>query len=281
MPPVLTTRIPACVAATIVAATVVPPNPGLTIAAARFQGETLTASARPARAAHSSTVRPTRNWLSKTATTAGVTSAFSQASHCCRTASIAAPFGRPWVITADSRATTAPPDAIASRTVAAIARLVTLGMLRGYIQQDAAGVAELVQAHGLGPCGASHGGSSPFARTIQHHRAQGIGQSGDFPRHAQIASEVQIPAAREGPIRHGCRDPAVKQCKRPVSDGPGPPAARGSGYFVRRRVLPRPGEGHVFDLAEGPGGRQPGDVPDPAHRPHVQAVESPQRRPVS
>src|SRR5205807_2473760 len=88
MPPVLTTRIPARVAATIVAATVVPPNPGLTIA---------------------------------------------------------------------------------SRTVAAIARLVTLGMLRGYIQQDAAGVAELVQAHGLGPCGASHGGSSPFARTIQPH----------------------------------------------------------------------------------------------------------------
>src|SRR2546429_2158494 len=88
-----------------------------------------------------------------------------QAAHCCRTASMAAALGRPWVITADSRATTAAPEATASRA-GAIARLVTLGMLRGYIQQDAAGVAELVQAHGLGPCGASHGGSSPFARTI-------------------------------------------------------------------------------------------------------------------
>src|SRR5438128_12371144 len=87
-----------------------------------------------------------------------------QAAHCCRTASMAAALGRPWVITADSRATTAAPEATAPRTAGAIVRLVTLGMLRGYIQQDAAGVAELVQAHGLGPCGASHGGSSPFAR---------------------------------------------------------------------------------------------------------------------
>src|SRR5438034_11516020 len=89
-----------------------------------------------------------------------------QAAHCCRTASMAAALGRPWVITADSRATTAAPEATASRTAGAIVRLVTLGMLRGYIQQDAAGVAELVQAHGLGPCGASHGGSSPLARTV-------------------------------------------------------------------------------------------------------------------
>src|SRR5438132_8079145 len=175
MPPVLITRMPALDAATMVAATVVPPNPGLTRAAARFQGETLTASARAARLAHSSMVSPTRNSPSKTATTAGVTFAFSQAAHCCRTASMAAALGRPCVITADSRATTAAPEAMASRTGGAIARLVTLGMLRGYIQQDAAGVAELVQAHGLGPCGASHGGSSPFAR-INHSVADGTNQ---------------------------------------------------------------------------------------------------------
>src|SRR5438552_3357918 len=167
MPPVLMTRVPVFDAATMVAATVVPPNPGLTIAPARFQGETLTASVRPARAAHSSRLRPTRSSPSKTATTAGVAFAVSHAVHCCRTASTAAALGRPCVITADSRATTAAPEAMASRTDGAIVRLVTLGMLRGYIQQDAAGVAELVQAHGLGPCGASHGGSSPFARIHQ------------------------------------------------------------------------------------------------------------------
>src|SRR6266550_7682413 len=102
-----------------------------------------------------------------------------QAAHCCRTASMAAALGRPWVITADSRATTAAPEATAPRTAGAIVRLVTLGMLRGYIQQDAAGVAELVQAHGLGPCGASHGGSSPFARTIQtaHRRRRELGRA--------------------------------------------------------------------------------------------------------
>src|SRR5437667_5160926 len=151
MPPVLTTRIPARVAATMVEATVVPPNPGLTMAAARFQGETLTASVRPARAAHSSRVRPTRSSPSKTATTAGVAFAVTQASHCWHTASMAAALGRPCVITADSRATTAAPDAIASRTVGAMVKALTAAMLRRYIHHYPAGVAELVQAHGLGP----------------------------------------------------------------------------------------------------------------------------------
>jgi hypothetical protein len=61
MPPVLTIRIPAREAATMVAATVVPPNFGPIIAAAMFHGETLAASPRPARVAHSLIVRPTRN----------------------------------------------------------------------------------------------------------------------------------------------------------------------------------------------------------------------------
>src|SRR3989442_6329710 len=135
---------------------------------ARSKGETLAASVRPAGGALPSRLRPARSSPPKTATTAGVALAFSQASHCRRTASMAAALGKPCVITADSRATTAP-EAMASRTGGAIARLVTLGMLRGYIQQDTAGVAELVQAHGLGPCGASHGGSSPFARIDPVH----------------------------------------------------------------------------------------------------------------
>src|SRR5437879_2422055 len=99
--------------------------------------------------------------------------AFSQAAHCCRTASTAAALGSPCVITADSRATTAAPEAIASRTAGAMARALTAAMVRGYIHVCPAGVAELVQAHGLGPCGASHGGSSPFARTIQPHPGGG------------------------------------------------------------------------------------------------------------
>src|SRR5437870_2167541 len=148
----------------MVAATVVPPNPGEMSEAPRFQGETLTASGRPARVAHSSSERPTRSRPSNTATTAGVTPCFAQASHCRATASIAAAFGRPCVMTADSRATTASPAVIASRMEAATSRLLTASILRGYISLCPAGVAELVQAHGLGPCGASHGGSSPLAR---------------------------------------------------------------------------------------------------------------------
>src|SRR6202043_1177819 len=130
-----------------------------------FYGETLTGSVRSARAAHSSSVRPTRSVPSKTATTAGVAPAFSQASHWRRTASMAAAFGRPCVITADSRATTAAPEAMASRTAGATVSALTAAMVRGYIHVCPAGVAELVQAHGLGPCGVSHGGSSPLART--------------------------------------------------------------------------------------------------------------------
>src|ERR1700694_583847 len=165
MPPVLTTRIPERAAATMVAATVVPPNPGLIRAAATFQDETLTASARYARAAHPSSVRPTRKDPSRTAATAGIAPAFSQASHWRRTASMAAGLGRPCVITADSKATTAAPEAMASRTAGAILSALTAAMLRRYIQLYPAGVAELVQAHGLGPCGVSHEGSSPSART--------------------------------------------------------------------------------------------------------------------
>src|ERR1700694_1885143 len=159
------TRIPERAAATMVAATVVPPNPGLIKAAARFHGETLTASFRSARAAHSSSVRPISRVPSKTATRAGVAPAFSQASHWRRTASMAAGLGRPWVITADSRATTAAPEAMAPRTDGAMVSALTAAMLRRYIQLYPAGVAELVQAHGLGPCGVSHEGSSPSART--------------------------------------------------------------------------------------------------------------------
>src|SRR5256885_7835526 len=155
---------PAFAAAAMVAATVVPPNPGEMTEAPRFQGETLTASGRPARVAHSSSERPTRSRPSNTATTAGVTTCFAQASHCRATASIAAAFGRPCVMTADSRATTEPPAAKASWMVGATSRLLTGSILRGYISFCPAGVAELVQAHGLGPCGASHGGSSPLAR---------------------------------------------------------------------------------------------------------------------
>src|ERR1700694_3585384 len=135
------TRIPERAAATMVAATVVPPNPGLIKAAARFHGETLTASFRSARAAHSSSVRPISRVPSKTATRAGVAPAFSQASHWRRTASMAA------------------------RPAGAMVSALTAAMLRRYIQLYPAGVAELVQAHGLGPCGVSHEGSSPSART--------------------------------------------------------------------------------------------------------------------
>src|SRR5207253_11478334 len=155
---------PAFAAAAMVAATVVPPNPGDTSAAPRFQGDTLAASIRSARLAHWSSDKPTRRQPSKTATTAGVAPRLVQASHCRATASIAAAFGRPCVMTADSRATTAPPAAKASWMVGATSRLLTASILRGYISFCPAGVAELVQAHGLGPCGASHGGSSPLAR---------------------------------------------------------------------------------------------------------------------
>src|ERR1700694_4916998 len=164
MPPVLTTRIPACAAATMVAATVVPPNPGLIRTAARFHGETLTASARSARAAHSSSVRPTRRVPSKTATTAGIAPAFSQASHRRRTASMAAGLGWPCLITADSKATTASPEAMASRTAGAILSALTAAMLRRYIQLYPAGGGELGQAHRFAPGGVSHEGSSPSAR---------------------------------------------------------------------------------------------------------------------
>src|SRR5437899_3004998 len=70
MPPVLTTAMPASAAAAMVAATVVPPKPGFKTAAPRFQGETLTASARAPSVAQSSSERPTRRAPSKTATTA-------------------------------------------------------------------------------------------------------------------------------------------------------------------------------------------------------------------
>src|SRR5207245_2477545 len=100
-----------------------------------------------------------------TATIAGVAPAAWHASHWRRTASRAAGFGSPCVITADSRATTAAPEARASRTAGAMVRALTAAMVRGYIHVDPAGVAELVQAHGLGPCGASHEGSSPSARS--------------------------------------------------------------------------------------------------------------------
>src|SRR5207247_2827937 len=162
---------PVFAAAAMVAATVVPPNPGEVSAAPRFQGDTLTVSAPAAKETHSSMERPTRRRPSKTATTAGLAPCFVQASHCRATASIAAAFGRPCVITADSRATTAAPAVIASRMVAATSRLLTASILRGYISLCPAGVAELVQAHGLGPCGASHGGSSPLARKQSPKRA--------------------------------------------------------------------------------------------------------------
>src|SRR5438034_10146353 len=124
---------PAFAAAAMVAATVVPPNLGEVSAAPRFQGETLAASARSARVAQSSSERPTRRRPSNTATTAGVALHLVQASHCRATASIAAAFGRPCVITADSRATTAPPAANASWMVGATSRLLTASILRGYI----------------------------------------------------------------------------------------------------------------------------------------------------
>src|SRR5438105_15798353 len=155
---------PAFAAAAMVAATVVPPNPGDTSAAPRFQGDTLAASIRSARLAHWSSDKPPPRQAAKTATTAGVAPRLVQASHCRATASIAAAFGRPCVMTADSRATIGAPAVFASRMVGAMSRLLTASILRRYISLCPAGVAELVQAHGLGPCGASHGGSSPFAR---------------------------------------------------------------------------------------------------------------------
>src|SRR5438093_10799588 len=124
---------PAVAAAAMVTATVVPPNPGVTRAAPRFHGDTLTAAARSARLAHSSSERPTRRQLSKTANTAGVAPSFVQASHCRVTASIAAALGRPCVMTADSRATIGAPAAIAWRMLGAIERLPTASILRGYI----------------------------------------------------------------------------------------------------------------------------------------------------
>ena len=154
MPPVLTTRIPANAAAAMVAATVVPPKPGCVVADARFQGETLTASRRAASAAHSSSERPTRSAPSKTATTAGVAPASAQATHCRRTASRAAAFGNPWVMTADSSATIGLPLSSACVTSAEIVNGATCRSYVG-IFITPAGVAELVQAHGLGPCGVS------------------------------------------------------------------------------------------------------------------------------
>src|SRR5207247_9831298 len=132
----------------------------------RFQWVPLAGRARAPRWIQPAVGGPTRTLPSKTAPTAGLAPCFVQASHCRATASTAAAFGRPCVMTADSRATTAAPAVIASRMVGAKSRLLTASILRGYISLCPAGVAELVQAHGLGPCGASHGGSSPLARTV-------------------------------------------------------------------------------------------------------------------
>src|SRR5207302_2434380 len=193
---------PAFAAAAMVAATVVPPNPGEMSEAPRFQGETLTASGRPARVAHSSSERPTRSRPSNTATTAGVAPCFAQASHCRATASIAAAFGRPCVMTADSRATTAPPAAKASWMVGATSRLLTGSILRGYISFCPAGVAELVQAHGLGLCGASHGGSSPLARTIQQHhrRRREFGKSAIYREMPKLPPTSKFPPLEKDPF---------------------------------------------------------------------------------
>src|SRR5713101_9277008 len=83
---------------------------------------------------------------------------------------MAAALGRPWVMTADSSATTALPVLSARSTSGATVNAATLGSYVG-IFIGPAGVAELVQAHGLGPCGASHEGSSPSARKYSAMRS--------------------------------------------------------------------------------------------------------------
>src|SRR5207237_826383 len=183
---------PAFAAAAMVAATVVPPNPGDTSAAPRFQGDTLAASIRSARLAHWSSDKPTRRQPSKTATTAGVAPRLVQASHCRATASIAAAFGRPCVMTADSRATIGAPAVFASRMVGAMSRLLTASILRRYISLCPAGVAELVQAHGLGPCGASHGCSSPFARSARRKAVAPSGGAVQLSPYGTGASRLEV-----------------------------------------------------------------------------------------
>src|SRR5260370_36604818 len=129
-----------------------------------FQGDTLTAPGLLARATQASSERPICRIASQTAMTAGTAPAFSHAAHCRWNASQARAAGRPWVITADPSATTGSPLLSARSTSGAIVSAATHGSYVGIFIAPA-GVAELVQAHGLGPCGVSHEGSSPSART--------------------------------------------------------------------------------------------------------------------
>ena len=136
MPPVANTRIPAAWQAIIVAATVVAPHLPPAIAAPRFRRETLSTVPRSAvaRASSSSLDSPTRSLPSLSATVAGIAPVERIAASDAVATSTFCGYGRPWLMSVDSRATTGRPSRSASATSGAIARCSGLIMPRGYVR---------------------------------------------------------------------------------------------------------------------------------------------------
>src|SRR6187200_538922 len=124
IPPVAKTEIPAAWAAIIVAETVVAAQPPPVSAAAMLgraalRTEPAGAVARAVRAASS---RPTSMRPALIATVAGTAPAARTAASDALATSMFCGYGRPWLISVDSRATTGPPAATAAETSGVIAR---------------------------------------------------------------------------------------------------------------------------------------------------------------
>ncbi len=124
MPPVAKTPMPAASAAIIVAATVVAPHSPDAIAKPRFGRETLRTEplGAVASASSSSAVSPTRSRPPLRATVAGTAPEARTAASDAVATSTFCGYGRPWLMSVDSRATTGMPSRSASATSGAMDR---------------------------------------------------------------------------------------------------------------------------------------------------------------
>src|SRR4029079_7895952 len=124
IPPVAKTEIPAAWAAIIVAETVVAAQPPPASAAARLGRAALRTEPAEdvARAVRAYSSRPTRMRPALIATVAGIAPAARTAASDASATSMFCGYGRPWLISVDSRATTAPPSARAAETSGMITR---------------------------------------------------------------------------------------------------------------------------------------------------------------